>query len=249
MPSEFSAVVLTLNEEAVLGPTLSALQPVASELIVVDSGSTDRTKEIALAHGARVLERTMDHWANQRNWAFEHASFPWVLVVDADEVANAELVAALHTWKDGEHPKDGRWRIRRKHHFMGRTMRFSGLQTDAPIRLVGAHERYEARAVHEKLEGSTVGTLSGHLNHYTYKSWPEWREKLRGYARRSAADHAKKTPRITAWHWHIKPAFRFVKHYLLRGGILDGKAGFWYSYSMWCAVRWRYEELKRMRHS
>ena len=247
MPSEFTAVVLTQNEEDILGRTLSALQDVASELLVVDSGSNDGTVALAKTFGARVLERPMTHWADQRNWAFEQARHPWILVVDADEVANGALVEALKRWKEQTHAQGSRWRIRRKHHFMGQKMRFSGLQSDAPIRLVSAGERYEPRAVHEKLEGRASGVLSGHLEHYTFKSWPLWQEKLRGYARRSAADHAATTPRVTVWHWHLKPAFRFVKHFLLRGGFLDGKAGFWYSYSMWCAVRWRYEELKKMR--
>ena len=132
---------------------------------------------------------------------------------------------------------------------MGRAMRFSGLQSDVVVRLFHHTRRYNDCAVHEKIDVPKPKPLPGILEHYSYKDWEKWADKQRGYAKRSAKDYQDKTGSIGLYHTAAKPAFRFFKHFVLRLGFLDGRAGFWYSISMAQGVFWRYVELKKLRLS
>lgn len=250
MPTKISVIILTFNEVDILPRSLPSALTVADELIVVDSGSTDGTQSLAQQLGAhKVLEHPMGLWSDQRNWAMDQASNHWVLFIDADEVLDASLQETILKWKHIEHHETSYFGLKRIHYFMGRQMRFSGLQSDVVVRLFHRSQRYTPRQVHERLDVKKPKPLTGTLAHYTYKSQAHWDAKQRLYAKRSATDYANNTGDINLFHTLIKPTFRFIKHFLLRGGILDGKAGFAYSRSMAQGVLWRYQELKKLRNS
>lgn len=244
MAVKVSAVVLTYNEADIVAQTLRAIAPAVDELLVVDSGSTDETVAIARRCGATVLHRAFDHWAGQRNWAFSRVNHAWILVLDADEVADAAFVKGLQQWKLDAHDPSEKWNVHRTNYFMGKRMHFSSLQTDIHIRLVHASTRYTEQSVHERIPGDRSLKLPGRLHHYSYKNRAHWEAKLLDYSRRSARDHSSRTPSVTLFHLWLKPAFRFIKHYLIRGGILDGRQGFIYSLDMAKSVRQRYLYLK-----
>jgi len=251
MSTPLSIIILTYNEADVLAPTMQAAASIADELMVVDSFSQDNTVCIAKEHGAtRIEKRTFKNWADQRNWAMEQSQHPWVLFIDADEVLDKQLISSLHQWKSVIHTdKEKYWGLRRIHFFMNHAMRFSGLQSDVVVRLFHHTRRYSDCEVHEKINVPKPHPLQGILQHYTYKNWEEWNRKQRIYASRSALDHQAKTGTVGLFHFAIKPAFRFFKHFVLRLGFLDGHAGFWYSISMAQGVYWRYVELKKLRLS
>ena len=251
MSTPLSIIILTYNEADVLAATMQAAAPVANELMVVDSFSEDNTVSIAKAHGAtRIESRAFKNWADQRNWAMEQSLHPWVLFIDADEVLDEQLISSLHQWKSETHTDiDNYWGLRRTHFFMNHAMRFSGLQSDVVVRLFHHTRRYSDCEVHEKINVPKPHPLPGRLQHYSYKNWEQWNTKQRTYAYRSAKDHQAKTGTIGLFHTAVKPAFRFFKHFVLRLGFLDGRAGFWYSISMAQGVYWRYVELKKLRHS
>ena len=251
MVSPLSIVILTFNEADVLANTLRAASYVADELLIVDSFSQDNTLAIAQANGAtRIETRAFKNWADQRNWAMEQIQYPWVLFIDADEVLDSRLIESLLQWKNETHAKEEEyWGLRRTHFFMGRAMQYSGLQSDVVVRLFHHKRRYSDCEVHEKIDVPKPLPLPGKLNHYTFKNWEDWNNKQRAYAQRSAKDYQTKTGAIGPFHTMIKPAFRFFKHFILRLGFLDGRAGFWYSISMAKGVFWRYVELKKLRLS
>ena len=251
MSTPLSIIILTYNEADVLAPTMQAAASIADELMVVDSFSQDNTVCIAKEHGATRIEKsTFKNWADQRNWAMEQYQHPWVLFIDADEVLDKQLISSLHQWKRETHTdKEKYWGFRRIHFFMNHAMRFSGLQSDVVVRLFHHTRRYSDCEVHEKINVPKPHPLQGILQHYTYKNWEEWNRKQRIYASRSALDHQAKTGTVGLFHFAIKPAFRFFKHFVLRLGFLDGHAGFWYSISMAQGVYWRYVELKKLRLS
>ncbi len=251
MTTPLSIIILTYNEADVLAPTMQAAAIVGDEVLVVDSYSQDDTVSIAKKYGAtRIETRTFKNWADQRNWAMEHSQHQWVLFIDADEVLDEQLIAALQQWKSETHAeKENYWGLRRIHFFMDHAMRFSGLQSDVVVRLFHRTRRYSDCEVHEKINVPKPQPLPGKLQHYTYKNWEAWNKKQRTYAHRSAKDHEARTGTIGVFHTAVKPAFRFFKHYVLRLGFLDGRAGFWYSISMAQGVYWRYCELKKLRHS
>ena len=251
MSTQLSIIILTYNEADVLAPTMQAVTSLADELMVVDSFSEDNTVSIAKEHGVtRIETRTFKNWADQRNWAMEQSQHSWVLFIDADEVLDKQLISSLHQWKSETHTdKENYWGLRRTHFFMNHSMRFSGLQSYVVVRLFHRTRRYSDCEVHEKINVPKPHPLQGIMQHYTYKNWEEWNKKQRTYASRSAVDHQAKTGTIGLFHFAVKPAFRFFKHFVLRLGFLDGRAGFWYSISMAQGVYWRYVELKKLRLS
>ncbi|MCO4775620.1 MAG: glycosyltransferase family 2 protein, partial [Flavobacteriales bacterium] len=194
MSTKLSIIILTYNEADVLARTMQAAAQVADELVIVDSHSTDNTLNVAKKNGATKIEvRDFENWADQRNWAMEQSTYPWVLFIDADEVMDERLIQALLQWKSDLHTdKAAFWGLRRSHFFMGRAMRFSGLQSDVVVRLFHHTRRYNDCAVHEKIDVPKPKPLPGILEHYTYKDWEKWADKQRGYAKRSAKDYQDK---------------------------------------------------------
>lgn len=242
-----TVIIPTFNE----ADNLRELLPLvdwAEELLVVDSFSTDKTVEIAKAHGAKVLERAYENSANQKNWTIPQAKHEWILLIDADERPTAALIAEVKAILQSPKEEVAYW-IRRDVFFMGKRIRFSGWQRDAVIRLFKRDDcRYEEKAVHaEIISQGKVGKLKGHFEHYTYKSMQHFLAKMERYAVWSAKDYAPKTPRINFYHLRIKPAFRFFKHYILKQGFRDGQAGYIICKILAWGVFLRYVMMQEMR--
>lgn len=240
-------IIPTFNE----ADNLRELLPLvdwADELLIVDSFSTDATVELAKAHGAKVLERTYENSANQKNWTIPQAKHEWILLIDADERPTAALLAEVKAILAKSDEQVAYW-IGRDNFFMGKKIHFSGWQGDAVIRLFKRDAcRYEEKAVHaEILTKGKVGQLNGRLEHYTYKSMQQFLDKMERYAYWSARDYALKTKKINFYHLYIKPAFRFFKHYILKQGFRDGKVGYIVCKVLAWGVFLRYVMLQEMR--
>jgi len=133
---------------------------------------------------------------------------------------------------------------------MGKKVNYSGWQRDAVVRLFKKDKgRYQNLEVHEEIEtnGILVGHLKNKIEHYTYKDMDHFLNKMKRYATWSAKDHLKKTPRVTFFHLYLKPFFRFLKHYVIQLGFLDGKVGFTISRIMAWGVYLRYVKIKELR--
>jgi glycosyltransferase involved in cell wall biosynthesis len=243
-------VLLPVFNEAEHLPEALASATEAAEIIVVDSFSTDATPDLARKAGAKVFQRAYVSPADQKNWAIPLCANPWVLLLDADERLTPELVAELSAlFAAGDPPCDA-YRIPRRNYFMGKRVRFSGWQNDAPVRFVRRDRcRYLDTMVHETFDerGLRIGRLRSPLLHYTCTDLAFFTEKQRRYAHRSALDHFDKTPRVNFFHLWIKPAFRFFKHFVLGGGFLDGRTGCRIARLMALGVRWRYEHIREWR--
>ena len=246
---KWTVLVPTHNESDVLERCLSSVGDLADELLVVDSFSTDGTLAIAERFGAKILQREYENSASQKNWAIPQASHPWIVLLDADEWLSPELHAELARIKAGPTPVVAGFWIYRANHFLGQRVRYSGWQGDKVIRLFQRDQcRYQEKHVHAEIATKgPLGKLQGKLNHDTFKGIPAWEKKLRRYAAWQSRDYDRRTGAITPYHWWLKPGFRFFKHFILRGGILDGWVGYKVSaYAAW-AVRLRYEALRDLR--
>jgi len=245
---QLTVIIPTYNEEMHIGPLLKSVQW-ADELIVVDSFSTDRTVEIAQTMGAKILQREYIHSANQKNWTIPQATHEWILLIDADERPSPELIQEIKDFLASGQEEYAAFWIGRKNHFMGQHVRYSGWQNDAVIRLFKRDVcRYEDKHVHaEIITQGKVGQLQGKLVHYTHRSIEHFLTKMQRYAHWSAKDYYSKTPKVTLYHLALKPFFRFIKHYILQGGILDGRVGFIVSSIMAWGVFLRYTKIKEMR--
>jgi len=220
----------------------------ANEVIVVDSFSEDKTVEIAESFGAKILQRKYDGPANQKNWAISQAQNIWVLILDADERLTANLTQEIKTFLQNPSLDYAGYWIGRQNYFMGQKIKYSGWQGDAVIRLIQRDLcRYDNKQVHEEIESSgEIGRLNYKLEHYTYKNLLHFMAKMERYAVWSAEDYLSKTPKVTLFHLWIKPLFRFMKHFIIKRGFLDGYTGFIISSIMAWGVFMRYARIKEI---
>ena len=223
---KLSVLIPTFNEERHIRACLETVRW-ADELVVVDSFSTDRTREIAREIANRVLEHEYVNSATQKNWAIPQTSHPWVLIVDADERVTPELRDEILGVLEDSRGLDG-FRIRRVNHFLGKRVRFCGWQNDSVLRLFRRDlGRYKEREVHADIiiESGKVGRLRGELLHYTFDSFDQYLRKFDRYTTWAAGDRAKRTPRVRWRHLALRPAWRFFRQYVLQLGFLDGLTG------------------------
>ncbi len=218
-----SVVLITLNEEHQIARTLAALG-FADEIVVVDSLSSDRTVEICRAHGARVISAPFRGYGAQKRLAVSKATHDWVLCLDADELVDDALGAAIRALLAGGAPPCAAYALRFRNVFMGRVLRHG-----APERHVRLFDRRRAAwtdaRIHERVEADgPVGVLPGHVLHESVRDLSEAIDKLNAYTSSASLDLHGRPARghaslvfSTAWH--------FFRHYVLWGLFLDGLPG------------------------
>jgi len=228
-----SVAIITKNEEDRLPKLLEALKGWADEVVVVDSGSRDRTVEIARSFGAKVFVEPWRGFGPQKNSALEKTSGKWVLFLDADEVPDERLKGAI---KEAI-AKEGisGYEIRRRAVYLGKPLKRLWAN-EWLLRLVrrDANPRWEG-TVHEKLlvEGKVGKIPRGVLYHYTYRNLKEHFEKSFRYAVLSAEEYHRRGKRFSLWKLLLSPAWSFFKVYLLKGGFLEGIRGLFIAFSYW----------------
>ena len=243
-----SAVIITRNEERNIGRCLEPLSGLADEVIVVDAESTDQTRDIAASHGARVEVRPWTNYSDQKNFANDLASHPYILSLDADEVVSSGLKDELLLHK--AEGLRGAYRMKRLTNYCGSWVRHGGWYPDAKVRLFPREgTRWEGEHVHETLAlppGTSITELEHDLLHYSYHSVQDHAERIERYSTLHAqALHAR--GKHAGWvKRNLSPTFKFVQGYLLQGGFLDGKAGCTIARMSARAVRLKYLKLQRL---
>ena len=222
---KLTATIVAQDEEAMLPGCLESLRGFCDEILLVDGGSRDRTRELAAAAGARVLERPFDDFARQHEFARSEARGEWILSLDADERASPPLARELGAaFASGA----AAFSLPFKNHFRGVWLRHGGLWPDRHVRLFRRADcAYDlARPVHEKLlvRGATAA-LESPILHYTWGSLAHCLAKTHRYAEQAAQARFAAGERSGALQIVARPAWRFARAYLLRLGFLDGAAG------------------------
>jgi glycosyltransferase involved in cell wall biosynthesis len=224
---ELSVILITRNEEANIAGCLAGVS-FAQEIVVVDSGSTDRTAELAQAAGAKVI-RTTD-WPGfgaQKNRALAHATHAWVLSIDADERVTPQLrdeILAVITTPD---PRFAGWDMPRRSSICGHDMAHSGWYPDRVTRLFRRERgRFSDDLVHERvIVDGAVGHLQADLLHTTYPDLETMLRKLDRYSSDSARAMHERGIRSSFAGALLRGLWAFVRTYLLRRGFLDGRMG------------------------
>jgi len=245
--TKLTSIIPTGNEQHNI---IEAIQSVrfSDEIMVVDSFSTDDTVKLARPIVDTILQREYEHSASQKNWAIPQAKYSWILLLDADERVTSELKNEVIRMINSNTEYSGFW-IKRENYFMGKKVRFSGWQGDKVIRLFKRDEcKYENKHVHaEIISSGKIGILHNKLIHNTFISKEAYLNKLERYAKLQAKDYDKRVKYITPFHTLIKPIVRFLKHYFLQLGILDGYVGFVISSYQAQAVAMRYKYIQESR--
>lgn len=221
-----SATIITRNEAANIARAIRSLA-LADEVIVVDAESTDDTRQIATAMGARIIVRAWEGFASQKNFAARQTQHDWILSLDADEELDGAAQASVRAWK-GSAPQAYGYRFARRARYLGRWILHSGWYPDYKVRLYNRHHgQWVGDYVHESVEAEgRVETLSGDILHYTCDSLEEHRQRIEFYTDLAAAQLAAEGRRISRAQRLVAPTWEFVRTYFLRRGFLDGAPGF-----------------------
>src|ERR1700732_3963552 len=224
MPA-LTAILIAYNEELDLPRALASLDGVADETIVVDSGSTDRTREIARALGARVYSRKLDSLAEQKNYAASLASNDWLLSIDCDEQLSPELRSSMLSWKQQTPDKSG-YDFALLTSYLGGWIRHSGWYPDYKLRLYRRDRGKFLSVLHEgvKIDGP-AGRLKGHLLHYTVRSFAEHQAKLEVLTTMAAEDMFARGRKTWRAAMIFAPPWTFVQRLVFQLGLLDGRRG------------------------
>lgn len=246
--NKLTALVITYNEMGYIEKCLESIR-FADEIVVVDSFSTDGTYEYLQAcENVRVLQHTFENFTLQKTYALEMASHDWVLFLDADEVVPEALQHEIERTLETDPGHVAFW-CYRQFMFENTPLRYSGWQTDKNYRLFRRSKvRFsEKKIVHETLELSgSSGILNEKLIHYCYKNYNAYRSKMLHYGRLKAREDFYRQKGFNYMLMLAKPLWKFVNHYFLRLGFLDGRKGIIICYLNALGDLERYRELKRL---
>jgi len=231
VPDTLSIAIVTLNEEANLPRTLASVRW-ADEIVVVDSGSTDRTCDIAREYGARVIVEPWRGYTAQKNYALELCAKDWILSLDADEEVSSELAEETRAVLGGGVLAEGHfdgYAMPRKNLFLGRWMRHGGFYPDPKLRLFRRCKAYSTgRDPHDRFEmknGERVGRLQSALIHHTYPTLTLYLEHMNRYSSVWNRVTGAVPQRFSINAIVLRPLATFIYNYFFRLGFLDGREG------------------------
>ena len=223
--AKVTATIITLNEAAHIEACVASVA-FADEILVVDSGSTDGTPDLARAKGARVIVRDWPGYANQKNFAAGEAANDWILSVDADERVTPELATEIKQTVAGNNGAAG-FRIPRVTFHLGRWIRTTDWYPDPQLRLYDRRRaRWKPKTVHESVAADgEVGRLQNDLQHFAYRDIGHHHLTMDRYTSLAAKEMAEAGRRASFLDLTLHPAAAFLRNYILRRGILDGVPG------------------------
>jgi glycosyltransferase involved in cell wall biosynthesis len=257
--STLSVAIITFNEEQNLARTLESVR-FADEIVVVDSGSTDRTVEIARSFGAKVFSEAWQGFAGQKNYAIDRCAGTWVLSLDADEELTEELQAEIRGMLETDAntvPQVDGYRLRLRHVFLGRWMRYGGYYPDLKLRLFrrvtsSGIAHFTDRPVHESVTvAGRVETMTRDFLHHGYPNLEIYLEHMNRYSTlgaRIVAEKGKVSRSWPAFLWNVAlvPKLTFVWNYGFRLGFLDGREGLLLHLYHSAYVSWKYAKAWRI---
>jgi glycosyltransferase involved in cell wall biosynthesis len=222
---KITATIITCDEERNIARAVESLRCV-DEILVVDSGSVDRTVELARNLGARVIEANWRGFSAQKNWAAEQATNDWILSLDADEALSEALEGEIWNLKKTG-PRHDAYTMPRLARYLGRWILHSGWYPDRKVRLYHRQKAsFTESLVHESVEvRGKVGRLENNILHFTCESLSEHVKTMDRYTTLAAQELAARQVKIPLSKLVADPAWNFVKTYFIQRGFLDGPEG------------------------
>ncbi|MBR6438176.1 MAG: glycosyltransferase family 2 protein [Bacteroidales bacterium] len=225
-----SVVIITHNEERNILRCLNSVQDVADEIVVVDSGSTDKTEEICKSFNVKFVKQSWLGYSGQKNFANSLASNDWILSIDADEELSDDLKHSILKYKNQHIPHDMVFSMNRLTNYCGHWIHHCGWYPDRKIRIWNRTVGQWKGEIHETIEFSTETrekVLKGDLNHYSYYSIEDHIRQADKFTTITATEAFKKGKRCDSiWKLRVKAAWKFIHDYFFALGFLDGYYGY-----------------------
>jgi glycosyltransferase involved in cell wall biosynthesis len=244
---KISAAIITKNEERNIGRCIDSLKGIASEIVVVDSFSTDGTRSICERAGVRFIEHPFEGHIQQKNFALDQCQNDWVLSLDADEALSEELRSSLLMLN--ESPEISGYSMSRLTNYCGKWVYHCGWYPDTKVRLVKrTYARWTGVNPHDRLDltnGSEAASLNGNILHYSYYSREDHLRQIE-YFSEIASRELFVIGRRTSWIMIVlKVVAQFIKTYIIKLGFLDGRTGWIIAQLSAYATYRKYYKLKK----
>jgi glycosyltransferase involved in cell wall biosynthesis len=225
---QISVIIITYNEEKNIGQCLEAVKGIADEIVVLDSFSTDRTREICCQFNVRFYQHPFSGYVEQKNKANEFASFPYVLSLDADEILSDNLKNSILQVKNNWNA-DGYY-FNRLTNYCGKWIYHSDWYPDRKLRMWDTRKgSWDGLLIHEKVlmqPDTSTAFLQGDLLHYSFYSIDQHIDQIKKFTGIMADEQFLKGKRPGVSAIIIKPVWKFFRSYILKLGFLDGYYGF-----------------------
>jgi len=243
---KITATIITLNEERNIARSIESLR-CCDEIVVVDSGSIDRTVELAEKLGARVIESPWHGYATQKNYAAEQACNDWILSLDADEALSESLEGEIWTLKK-KGPNHDAYTVPRLAQYLGRWILHCGWYPDRKVRLYHrAKAKWVGDFVHESVQvNGRVGHLESNLLHFTCDSLSEHIKTMDRYTTLAAEELVSRKEKIHLRNMILDPAWTFTKTYFFQRGFEDGLEGLTIAYMAALYTFLKYAKARNM---
>lgn len=226
--TQLSAVIITFNEERNIERCLESLKDVADEIIVVDSFSTDRTKDICEARNVKFIQHNFEGHIQQKNFAMEQASFDYVLSLDADEALDEKLQKSI--LREKENFQFDAYSFNRLTNYCGQWIRHCGWYPDKKLRIWNKNKgQWGGVNPHDKVvlkNDASVKHLEGDLLHFSYHNFSDHFKQIEYFTNISSKAAFDSGKRTNIFMIIVKPWFKFIRDYIIKLGFLDGFYGF-----------------------
>lgn len=244
-----SVVIITHNEERNIERCLRSVQGIADDIVVLDSFSTDNTEEICKPFGVRFFQHQFDGHIEQKNRAITHALFPYVLSLDADEALDETLLESIRYTKD--HWTNDGYSMNRLTNYCGKWIYHCGWYPDRKLRLwdsrkgkwggVNPHDKFELAGGH-----ANTRHLKGNILHYSYYTREDHYRQVHYFTDILAKAQYEKGKKAGVVILYLSPVVKFLRDYILKLGILDGRAGFTISRISAYATYLKYKKIRQL---
>ncbi len=226
MMTPVSACMITYNNSRTIEKALQSVAPWASEVIVVDSFSTDTTYETAKKYATSCEQRAWPGFRDQYNYCISKAKNDWVLFLDADEEVSPELALEIGQRVEIDQGSYDGYIAHRRNYYLGRWIMHGGWVPDCEIRLFRKSKGSFVGALHAHVEvNGRVGELKNYYYHYNYRDIADQIDTINRYSKTAAEDMQREGKRFSYTDLLLRPPLRFLKEYILKRGFLDGMPG------------------------
>lgn len=249
--NKISAVIITYNEEKNIGRCIDSLIDVADEIVILDSFSSDKTKEICNKKGVGFFQHKFDGHIQQKNRAIEYAKYPYILSLDADEALDETLKKAiLEVKKNWSH--DGYY-MNRLTNYCGHWVKHCNWYPDTKLRLWDSRKgKWTGTNPHDKYEmndgDKNTQHIKGNILHYSYYTIDDHYKQVEYFTNIASKAYFEKGKKAPFYKLFVNPIAKFIDHYILHLGFLDGKAGYSISKISAYATYLKYKKIRALYH-